>query len=162
HEALLHQRREALARHVLDVAFAPIERGDDRRDDVDEEHAAARLGEGGGQRQADVAGPDDRNVVRHGGQAQPLTSAAMRSDAWPSPYSGGASGGKRACASASASPSGSAGSTRVFAPAYTVSTHSVFARSVTHGMRSQYASFCRPPESVTTRADSAASASSSR
>ena len=39
---------------------------------------------------------------------------------------------------------------RVLAPALTVSTHSVFGRIVTHGTRNQYASFCSPPESVTT------------
>ena len=52
-----------------------------------------------------------------------------------------------------------ASSTRVFAPASTVSTHSVDGRIVTHGTRNQYASFWRPPESVAiTRACEAADA----
>ena len=35
--------------------------------DVDEEDAAARLREGGREGQADIAGPDDCDVIRHGG-----------------------------------------------------------------------------------------------
>ena len=38
---------------------------DDRLDDVDDEDFAARLGEGRGERQADVAGADDRDVIAH-------------------------------------------------------------------------------------------------
>ena len=43
-------------------------------------------------------------------------------------------------------------STSVFQPASTVSTHSVFARSVTQGTPARYASFWTPPESVSDRA----------
>ena len=50
---------------------------------------------------------------------------------------------------------------RIRADAYRV-THSVFARRVTHGTPSQYASFWSPPESVTTHAAEATSASISR
>ena len=42
--------------------------------------------------------------------------------------------------------------TRRFAPRFTVSGHSVFSRSVMHGVFSQKASFCIPPESVRTSA----------
>ena len=40
--------------------------------------------------------------------------------------------------------------TRTFQPSSTVSTHSVSGRTVVHGTRSRNASFCSPPESVTT------------
>ena len=50
----------------------------------------------------------------------------------------------------------------MLAPALTVSTHSVLGRIVTHGTRSQYASFCSPPESVTTRSRLATSESIAR
>ena len=41
-------------------------RVDDPRHDVDEQHAAAGLGKGCREGQADVAGPDDCDVIRHG------------------------------------------------------------------------------------------------
>src|SRR5690606_27667477 len=43
--------------------------------------------------------------------------------------------------------------TRVFHPEATVSTHSVSGRTVVQTRLSRNASFCRPPESVTTLAD---------
>ena len=86
------------------------------------------------------------------------SACATRAAAFPSPYSGGASGGKRAPRTASAIACGSS-STSTFAPTATVSTHSVDGRIVTHGTRYQYASFWSPPESVaTTRACDAADA----
>src|SRR5581483_10985610 len=140
---------EALGAHVFDVALAAVQCIDDRGLDVDEQHTLSGFAECRGERDADVARADDGDVVqvrlRHGGQA--YRAAAIRSAACPSPYSCGASGGNVAAASAAGSSSGSASR---FAPAATVSTHSVLGRSVTHGTRSQYASFCRPPESVTT------------
>ena len=55
--------------------------------DVDDQHLAAGLGEGDGERQADVAGADHGDVVGerfgHGGQG--YRAAATRSAAWPSP-----------------------------------------------------------------------------
>ena len=52
-------------------------------------------------------------------------------------------------------------STSTLAPSSTVSTHSVDGRAVTQGTPYQYASFCRPPESVTiTRACDASAARS--
>jgi len=51
------------------VALAAVQGGDDRLDDVDEQYAAARLGERGRERQPDVTRSDDRDVVRHGAQA---------------------------------------------------------------------------------------------
>ena len=69
YEVPVDERLEALALDVLDVALASIQRVDDRLDDVDEEHAAPRFGEGGRKRQPDVARSDDPDVVRHGAQA---------------------------------------------------------------------------------------------
>ena len=127
-------------------------------DHVDDQHLAVGLGEGDGEGEAHVPRADDCDVVWH--QASLASSkTAIRSEAWPSPYRRGGSSGKRAAASAAASCSGS---TSRFPPAATVSTHSVFGRSVTHGTPSQYASFCRPPESVTTRVAPATRASISR
>ena len=67
----------------------------------------------------------------------------------------------RAAATAAASASGSS-STSMFAPASTVSTHSVEGRAVTHGTPYQYASFCSPPESVTSTRACETSAAMSR
>ena len=64
-QLLLDERCKPLAFDVLDVALAPVQRIDDARDDVDEEHPAARLGEGRRERQADVARADDGDVVAH-------------------------------------------------------------------------------------------------
>ena len=50
----------------------------------------------------------------------------------------------------------------MFAPASTVSTHSVEGRIVTQGTPYQYASFCSPPESVAITAAWEASAAKSR
>ena len=62
-EAALDERREPLARDVGDVRLAAVERGDDVLEHVDEEDAAAGLGERGRERHADVAGADDGDVV---------------------------------------------------------------------------------------------------
>ena len=69
---------------------------------VDHEDAPACFGERDGERQADVARADDGNVVegRLGHGAQAYRAAAMRSEAWPSPYSCGACSGNRAVSSA--------------------------------------------------------------
>src|SRR5207244_3276560 len=127
---------------------------------VDEEHLVAALGEDPRQRKADIARPYDCDL--HDAPRLARSAAATRSEACPSPYSGGASSGKRASSSARPRPLGSAGSTSVLAPTATVSTHSVDGLSVTHGIRSQYASFWRPPESVTTRVEPATRSSISR
>ena len=86
-EALLDERREALGGDVLDVARPAVERVDDSRLHVDDEDAPASLGERDCERQTDVAGADDGDVVegrlRHGAQA--YRAAAMRPEAWPSP-----------------------------------------------------------------------------
>src|ERR671936_233277 len=55
--------------HVLEVTLASVQRVDERLHDVDEEHVAAGLGEGDGERKADIAGPDYGDVVRHGAPA---------------------------------------------------------------------------------------------
>src|SRR5581483_5083221 len=155
----LDERLQGVSRHVLDVALAAVDPVDDVALDVDEEDALAGLGEHLGQREPDVPGSDDRDV---GHDALTLASraAATRSDACPSPYSGGRSAGIRAFRTASTRASGSS-STSTFAPSSTVSTHSVDGRAVTHGTPYQYASFCSPPESVTiTRACDASAAKS--
>src|SRR5581483_373974 len=159
--AALDERAEPLGGDVLDVALAAVEGVDERRRHVDEEDALPAFGEGGGERQSDVPGADDGDVVEGGARhdAQAYRAAATRSAAWPSPYRGGAAAGNRAAARAVGIASGSAS---VFAPASTVSTHSVLGRTVTHGTRSQYASFCSPPESVTTALADAVRSSISR
>ena len=77
---VLTRRFESLGRDVLDVAFAAVQRLDDRVLHVDEQHALAGFGEGGRKRDADVAGADDGDVVEtrlgHGGQE--YRAAAMR------------------------------------------------------------------------------------
>ena len=55
---------ERLRRDVLDVAVPVEQLLDPTRVDVDEDDLAARLREHLGERQADVAGADDRDVVR--------------------------------------------------------------------------------------------------
>ncbi len=90
---------EPLGADVLDVALAAVQRVDDVRLHVDEEHAAARLAEGGGERHADVARADDGDVVEGLASDTAVKRTGRlrsRSAAWPSPYSGGASAGKRA------------------------------------------------------------------
>ena len=62
-ETLLDERRQPLARDVVDVRLAAVEGGDDALDHVDEEDAAAGLGERGRERHADVARADDGDVV---------------------------------------------------------------------------------------------------
>src|SRR5919201_2941603 len=107
---------------------------------------------------APVAEPGEADF-RHG---ESLTStSAMRSEAWPSPYSRGRGLGIRALEIASTIASGSSRTSR-FAPASTVSVHSVVSRSVTHGTPCQYASFCKPPESVAMTLACEASAVKSR
>ncbi len=69
------------------MALAAVQRVDDVRLNVDEEHAAAGFAECRGERHADVTGADHGEVVvglpGHG--AQGYRAAAMRSAAWPSP-----------------------------------------------------------------------------
>ena len=62
-EAALDERREPVARDVRDVRLAAVERGDDVLEHVDEQDAAAGLGERGRKRHADVARADHRDVV---------------------------------------------------------------------------------------------------
>ena len=59
----LDQGREPVARYVGDVRLAPVEGGDDVLEHVDEQDGAAGLGERGRERDADIAGADDRDVV---------------------------------------------------------------------------------------------------
>ncbi len=79
------QLGELFGRDVLDVASSLVERRDDLGLDVDEQHSPTRARERRGQRDADVPGADDRDVVvgalclRHGGQA--YRAAATRSAA---------------------------------------------------------------------------------
>ena len=159
-EALLDERPEHLGRDVLDVALARVEHGDAVGVDVDEQHALAGVGEHAREREPDVPGPDDGDVAAHRLGIVACSTCAVRSEACPSPYRTGRNAGIDACSTASTSASGSS-STSVFAPSFTVSTHSVDGLGVTHGTPYQYASFWRPPESVTiTRACDASDASS--
>ena len=64
-EALQHLRRD-----VLDVALAPVQLRNTSGVALDEEHAAARLGEHLGKRDADVAGSDNGNVGHRRGIVQ--------------------------------------------------------------------------------------------
>ena len=61
--ARLDERLQLLRGDVLDVALAAVDRVDDLVDDVDEDDLLAGLGEGLGERHADVAGADDGDVV---------------------------------------------------------------------------------------------------
>src|SRR6266542_2615582 len=160
HRAGVDEPLQRLGRDVVDVTLAAIDGVHERRDEVDDDDPLPGLRERLRVRQADVAGADDRNVPAHTGD-QAYRAAAMRPDAFPSPYRGGRSSGIRASRTASRSASGSS-STSVFAPTSTVSVHSVDGRSVTQGMPYQYASFCRPPESVRTTRACEASAAKSR
>jgi hypothetical protein len=58
------QGPQLLRGHVLDVALAPVERGDPTRVHVHEDRADAGLGEHLGKRDADVAGADDGDATR--------------------------------------------------------------------------------------------------
>jgi hypothetical protein len=51
------------------MALAAVQRLDHGRNDVHDQYGAAGLREGDGERQTDVAGADDGNVVRHRGAA---------------------------------------------------------------------------------------------
>jgi hypothetical protein len=62
-ETVLDEWREPVARDVGDVRLAAVEGGDEVLEHVDEEHAAAGLGERGGQRHADVTRADHSDVV---------------------------------------------------------------------------------------------------
>jgi hypothetical protein len=62
-EITLDERRQALARDIGDVRLAAVESGDDVLEHVDDENAAACLGERGGERHAHVARADDGRVV---------------------------------------------------------------------------------------------------
>src|ERR1043166_6120490 len=88
------------------------------------------------------------------------SSATHRSAAAPSPYSGGrCAGTSRRMAATMRSESVPV---RMFHPCASVSVHSVASRTVTHGTPSQYASFCRPPEQVTSARDARTAAIMSR
>ena len=90
---------ELVGRHVLDVALAAVDSGDHVGGDVHEHDRAARLREGLREREADVAGADDRDLGRRdvGAAARRLLfepthararvprSAAILSAAAPSP-----------------------------------------------------------------------------
>ncbi len=62
----LVQLSEQLGGDVLDVGVAGLDRLDLARVDVDGDHVAALLGKGNGQRQADVAEPDDADGLHSG------------------------------------------------------------------------------------------------
>ncbi len=63
---LLLQLAEQLGGDVLDVGVAGLDRLDLARVDVDGDHVAALSGEGNGERQADVAEPDDADGLHSG------------------------------------------------------------------------------------------------
>ena len=67
------------------MALAAIDPVDDAPLDVDEQHLVACLGEDLGERQADVAGPDDCDLMLIGAARLARSAAATRSEAWPSP-----------------------------------------------------------------------------
>ena len=132
-QALVDERGEPLRADVLDVALAAVQRLDDVRLHVDEQHAAAGLAEGRRERDADVAGADHgevvvglprtrRSSVQGGRDAFRGVAVAVERRR----IGGKPRGGERR---RRASP----GSASTFAPASTVSTHSVLGRSVTHG-----------------------------
>src|SRR5581483_8057506 len=107
-EPLLDERGEALARDVLDVRLAAVQRGDDVLDDVENEDALSCLCERGCERYADVARADYRNVeVSLALRQAAARLATTRSAAWPAPESGGRSSGIRVAATAAASAAGS-------------------------------------------------------
>ena len=90
--ARLDVGREPFRGHVLDVAVAVVEGFHQLGDDVDDEHAPARIGKCLRQRDADVTGSHDSDVIGeraparllgHGRQA--YRAAALRSPACPSP-----------------------------------------------------------------------------
>jgi hypothetical protein len=62
-ETTLDERRQTLARDIGDVRLAAVECGDDVLEHVDDENAAAGLGERGCEGHADVACADDGRVV---------------------------------------------------------------------------------------------------
>jgi hypothetical protein len=62
-EAALDERREPVARDVGDVRLAAVECCDDVLEDVDEQDAAAGLGERDREGHADVARADHSDVV---------------------------------------------------------------------------------------------------
>jgi len=64
-DALL-QLPQQLRRDVLDVGVARLDRLDLARVDVDGDHVTALFGKGNGQRQADVAEPDDADGLHSG------------------------------------------------------------------------------------------------
>ena len=83
--ALVDELLQLLARDVLDVALAAVQLRDALGADVDEQHRAPGVGEDLGERHADVAGADDCDVTMHSGAIVPPSTAAIRSEAWPSP-----------------------------------------------------------------------------
>src|SRR5207247_1088867 len=116
--------------HVLHVRGALVDGRHAPWIRVDADHVVTGLGERHGERQTDVAQPDDPDS-HDAGSVRPVTALATCSAAWPSPYRAGwASGGERSSAAWAASASRPA---RTFQPVSTVSTHSVVSRRVTHG-----------------------------
>ena len=83
--ALLDELLQLLARDVLDVALAAVQLRDALGADVDEQHRAPGVGEDLGERHADIAGADDCDVTMHSGAIVPPSTAAIRSEACPSP-----------------------------------------------------------------------------
>ena len=77
----------ALGGDVLDVARAGVDRLDELGHDVDDQHALPGVGEGQGERQADVAGADDGNVLGVVRLTASKRTERLRSRplAWPSP-----------------------------------------------------------------------------
>ena len=76
---------QLLRRNVPDMAFAAVQRSDRALLDVDEEDVLAGVREHVGERHADVARADDRDVGLHAGDRLPRRCRAIRSDACPSP-----------------------------------------------------------------------------
>ena len=104
---------------ILQDVVDAINRGESHIQDVPSEKLAPHVGSGAIVATTDFAACAD--------------AAAIRRAACPSPYSSSRVAGISAVRTASASRSGSS-STRTFAPASTVSTHSVDGRAVTQGM----------------------------
>ena len=83
--AFLDERQQPLRGHVLDVALAPVQLLDARGVDVDEHDRLPRLGEGLGERDADIAGSDDGDVALHGPGIVLTSTLAILAEARPSP-----------------------------------------------------------------------------
>ena len=71
-KALLHQRREARRRNVLDVRLTGIHLGHTWNRRIEPQHGHSRLGKHHGERQPHVAEADDADAWRGGGHGRPL------------------------------------------------------------------------------------------